>query len=388
MSSPHSGSLRRRSCGGACDLANAVEQPSEPLDADIFALAELMSSRGQFGVAWLDADLVVTRAYGAIAANVVVGEPISLSVLALIGQEDRIAALMHASPPQLTVPNVAVMDGDGAPVRLTVNVLYAKSTGFVVLFTRVMTSSLADLMVEDEIRKRRIADAELARINRQLEEFAYVISHDLKAPLRALRYYSSDIGEALGCEPADVAAAQRAADNITAATKRMSNMLVGLLEYSRIGRQDETIAIVDTEALARDIADNLALPKGMTLKLAGPWPTVRTTPVPLDLVLRNLIDNAVKHHDRETGVVRVSTEESAAAIVFDVSDDGPGIPTEWHDAIFQPFSRVDDQKNPESSGIGLALVKRTVESAGGRIEVRSDPARARGTTFRVTWPKR
>jgi signal transduction histidine kinase len=140
--------------------------------------------------------------------------------------------------------------------------------------------------------------------------------------------------------------------------------------------------------LVRDIADNLALTNGMTIDLLGPWPTLRTTPVPLDLVLRNLIDNAVKHHDRDAGRVRLSTETVAGALVFDVADDGPGIAPEWHQAIFQPFSRVDDHRHPESSGIGLALVKRTVEAAGGRIEVRSDPARARGTTFRVTWPKR
>jgi hypothetical protein len=74
--------------------------------------------------------------------------------------------------------------------------------------------------------------------------------------------------------------------------------------------------------------------------------------------------------------------------VFEVGDDGPGIPPEWHGAIFQPFKRVRDEVDPESSGIGLALVKRTVESFGGRIEVRSDPALARGTRFLVTWPKR
>jgi signal transduction histidine kinase len=373
---------------GGTDAGNRDTDGVESGHADLLALADLLSSRGRFGVAWLDTQLVVRRTYGAIAAAIAIGEPITSSVIALIGQEERLIALATSDEPHVTLPNVAVMDGDGAPVRLTVSVLYDTALGYVVVFDRVLMASLADLMIEDEIRKRRIADAELARINRQLEEFAYVISHDLKAPLRALRYYSGDIADALAVEPPDLEATRLAADNITIATKRMSGMLVGLLEYSRIGRQDETIEMVETEALVRDIVDNLALPEGMVIDLVGPWPTLRTTPVPLDLVLRNLIDNAVKHHDRATGRVRITTQDTAGTVVFEVADDGPGIAPEWHEAIFQPFSRVDDLKNPESSGIGLALVKRTIEASGGRIDVRSDPASVRGTTFRFTWPKR
>jgi signal transduction histidine kinase len=360
-------------------------------DTDILALSHLMASSGRFGIVWLTDELIVLRAYGAITGTVLVGEPISSSVLVLIGQEDRIAALKSATDSkdkQLYLPNIAVVQGDGAPIRSNVTVLHDQHVGFVVVFDRVYAAGLAEMMVEDEIRKRRIADAELARINRQLEEFAYVISHDLKAPIRALRYYSTDIAEATEQEPIDIDAVRKAAGNVQVATKRMSNMLVGLLEYSLIGRQDETIERVDTRAIVDDIAATLALPTGMSLVISGDWPTLRTTPVPLDLVLRNLIDNAVKHHDRDEGRIHATSRALNQMLVVDIADDGPGIPPDWHEAIFKPFNQIDGTRHPESSGIGLALVKRTIEAAGGRIEVISDPAKARGTTFRVLWPKR
>ena len=117
-------------------------------------------------------------------------------------------------------------------------------------------------------------------------------------------------------------------------------------------------------------------------------PTFATIAQPLDIVLRNLIDNAVKHHDLEAGRIIVHAEDGGENWIFSVADDGPGIPRDWHDAIFEPFKRIlDEEEAPEGSGIGLALVKKTVEWFGGRIEIRSDPAARRGTTFRVHWPK-
>ena len=290
----------------------------------------------------------------------------------------------------LTIPYVALMAANehAANSRLNISVFWRpKAQFYLVLLVRVLSQDLVDQTVEDEIRRRRIADAELARVNRQLEEFAYVISHDLKAPLRALRYYSDDIGEALELEPPDVETARTSSANITMATRRMSNMLTGLLEFARIGRQHEAIETVDTAVLVDEIIANTGRPDEMLVRRAGGWPIVRTTSAPFDLVLRNLIDNAIKHHDRDAGLVEVTARDLGAALLIDVADDGPGITRDWHEAVFEPFRRIDDTRVPESSGIGLALVKRTIEIAGGRIEVLSEPEHRRGTTFRVTWPK-
>jgi signal transduction histidine kinase len=360
-------------------------------DATVLQAARLLADRGMFATIWLDADLRVQRTLGAMAQAIPLGQPISSSLIALIGQEDAITALQLQPTHNVTLTNISALTGPDltASLRMNISIYWQPdSQTYLVLLGRVLSSGVAESALENAIKKRRIADEELKRINQQLEEFAYVISHDLKAPLRALRYYSSDINDALAEDTPDIAAIETAAQNIQIATKRMSNMLIGLLEYSRIGRQHDALETVDTGQLAREIVGSLATHDTIQVSVDGEWPKIRTAPVPLDLVLRNLVDNAIKHHDRDTGHIRLSCQSTTAQVTFDIADDGPGIDPEWHQAIFLPFSRIDDSRNPESSGIGLALVKRTVENAGGRIEVRSNPAIARGTTFRVTWPKR
>ncbi len=360
-------------------------------DQALAAAARLLAQRGIFGAVWLDHAMVARHTLGSLAAGVVIGEPITESLLALVGQEDAIEALKAAPDQLVAVTNISLLSGvDLTPnTRMNISLYWQQLTQtYLVVMDRVIASNVAETALENEIKQRRIRDEDLARVNLQLEEFAYVISHDLKAPLRALRYYSGDITEALATDEPDIEAAKTAAQNVMTATRRMSNMLVGLLEYSRISRQHEAIEQVETGKLAHEIVASLAIPDEMQVTVEGDWPELRSALVPLDLVLRNLIDNAIKHHDRDTGHIRVWCEVAETYVVFVVADDGPGIDPEWQQAIFQPFSRIDDSRNPESSGIGLALVKRTLESAGGRIEVRSDPSVSRGTQFRVTWPKR
>jgi signal transduction histidine kinase len=359
-------------------------------DAGLLDAAEFIGSKGVFGLIWFDTALIVRRTYGDIARFVRVGEPVTESLLPLIGQDDSIEALKTASRPAvLTIPNVALMTGIGgtSDVRMNITVFWRPElAAYQVLLGRVFSQDLADQAMEDEIRKRRIADSELARVNQQLEDFAYVISHDLKAPLRALRYYSDDVNEALDIKPPDLDAIHASAANIATATRRMGNMLSGLLEFARLGRQHDAIVSVDTASLVDDIIAGIGRPDDLRIVRTGVWPTIRSAVPPFDLMLRNLIDNAVKHHDVGAGEIVVLGEIAGAFLDICVIDDGSGIPRDWHEAIFEPFRRIDDARSPESSGIGLALVKRTIELAGGRIEVQSDPDTTRGTTFRVHWP--
>ncbi len=356
----------------------------------ITAAARLLGEHGFFGALWLDERMLIRQRLGRLADGFDIGDHVTASLLVLVGQEERIEALRQTPDQAFSIPNIALMAGDGAgTVRMNVSVVWREADrGYLVLLGRVLSADFRDLVVEDEIRKRRIADAELARINEQLEEFAYVISHDLKAPLRAIRFLSGDLGEALDGGTPDPAVLRHAASEIGVKVRRMSAMLEGLLEYARIGRQSEAVEETNTAALIANIVGSIPVQAGMTIEVAGAWPLLRTVAVPLDLVLRNLIENAVKHHDRKTGRVTVRGRTVENALIIEIADDGPGIAPEWHEAIFEPFRRVDDTHHPDSRGIGLALVKRTVESVGGRIEVRSDPAKARGTTFQVTWPKR
>jgi hypothetical protein len=231
------------------------------------------------------------------------------------------------------------------------------------------------------------ANAELAAANHDLAEFAYVISHDLRAPLRGLRYAATDAQAALVGGEAE--AATEHLTRVIERARRMGAMLTGLLEYSRIGRKSDAAVVLDTRALAEEIAASSTEGSPHRITVEGTWPELETIAEPLDIVVRNLVDNAVKHHDGERGCIRVACEETADRLIITVADDGPGIEPEWHRAIFEPFKQIADadEAPPDGAGIGLALVKKTVERFGGSVSVESDPARARGTTFRVEWPK-
>jgi hypothetical protein len=194
------------------------------------------------------------------------------------------------------------------------------------------------------------------------------------------------VADALAARRPDVRAARQAAADIAEQVQRMASMLTGLLEYSRIGRQHDAVETVDCAALIAEIVKSTPRPAGLVITTEGIWPVLRTVQVPLDMVLRNLIENAVKHHDRDTGRIVVTASPGDSAVRFAVADDGPGIPKEWQKAVFEAFKRVERADQPEGSGMGLALVKRTVEMVGGKIELASDPATARGTRFEVTWP--
>jgi len=118
----------------------------------------------------------------------------------------------------------------------------------------------------------------------------------------------------------------------------------------------------------------------------GPLPALRTDRAPLEQVLRNLIGNGLKHHDRTSGSVTVSARDVGDTVEFCVEDDGPGIPTRFHERIFQMFQTLKPRDEVEGSGMGLAIVKKTVEVYGGSIRIESAPP-IRGTAFIFSWQK-
>ena len=224
----------------------------------------------------------------------------------------------------------------------------------------------------------------MTRANRDLAEFAYVLSHDLKAPLRALRYHAEDLRRLLPEGRKDEADAL--AERIISQSRRMSRMMTDLLSYSRIGRESDARELVDTRALVAEIAGSMPRRGDIAINIAGDWPTIETDAAPLDLVLRNLIGNAIAHHDRQAGSVVVASCVEHGRLRITVADDGPGIPLEWQEAIFQPFKTIREPTEDGGSGIGLALVRRTIEAVGAQLSLISDPLRERGTRFVVSWP--
>ena len=223
--------------------------------------------------------------------------------------------------------------------------------------------------------------AALERSNRDLDQFAYVASHDLKAPLRGIANLSQWIEEDLG--EAVPASTRQHLDLLRGRVNRMEALIDGVLQYSRIGRVAADPEIVDTGRLAREVADLLALPPDVRLDIAPDLPTLVTERVPLQQVLMNLIGNAIKYR-RGDAVVTVESEPIGGAQAFRVRDNGPGIAPAFHDRIWGIFQTLEARDKVEGTGIGLALVKKIVEGRGGRVWV--DSAEGRGATFGFTWP--
>ena len=372
-----------------------------PAPDRIVATAHFMAERGIYGVVWLDAELRAVERLGAMVGNIPLGVSVTESVAVFLGFDDEIRALRAEPHRSLAIPNVLMEEATQNVERVNLAVYWIVEQGaYLLLMARAVSRADLEYALTAEVRGRMIAEAEVAAqanviqrandefaaANRDLEEFAYVISHDLRAPLRGVRYAATDAQAALVGGDAD--ATMGHLERVVLQARRMSTMLTGLLEYARIGRKTDAAAVLDVGALAAEIAASSGEESGFSVTVEGIWPEIVTVAEPLDIVLRNLVDNAIKHHDAEDGRVVIRAGDAGRFLAISVIDDGPGIAPEWHQAIFEPFKQVaDSEQAPDGSGIGLALVKKTVERFGGEIQVRSDPARARGTTFRVTWPK-
>jgi PAS domain S-box-containing protein len=224
--------------------------------------------------------------------------------------------------------------------------------------------------------------ADLQRSNHDLEQFAYVASHDLKAPLRAIEVLVEWLREDLaGYRQGEV---QENLQLLAQRTGRLHRLLDDLLQFSRAGRTPGDVIEVDTRQMVRDIAVLLAPPAGMKIEADASLPVMITWHAPLEQVLRNLINNAVKHHPTQQGSVRVYAERRDADWVLAVEDDGAGIPAEYSEKVFQMFQTLKPRDEVEGSGMGLAIVKRIVEWQGGRIWFRPGSG-GRGTVFKFVW---
>jgi signal transduction histidine kinase len=245
------------------------------------------------------------------------------------------------------------------------------------------------LLIEVEERgaaQTRLSESliELARSNEDLDNFAYIASHDLKAPLRGIRnltdWISEDVkGKVEGDTIANLAL-------LHTRVERLDMLVDSLLQYSRVGRLIYAVEEIDTADLIADIADYIAPPKGFTVAYRGEAPLILSKRAPLEQVLRNLIGNGLKHHDQTEGTVTVSVRDLGDLIEFQIEDDGPGIDPKFHERIFKIFQTLKSRDTLEASGMGLAIVKKAVERHGGTITVESAPPR-RGTIFVFTWAK-
>ena len=227
--------------------------------------------------------------------------------------------------------------------------------------------------------------AELDLSNKELEQFAYIASHDLKAPLRAIANLSQWIEEDLDEVMTDDTRKQMAL--LRGRVQRMEGLINGVLQYSRVGRIDMEIEEVDVAELLDEILDGLAPPAGFNIDIAPDMPVIQTARIPLSQVFSNLLSNAIKYHDRpESAQITVSVKSlNDMTYEFTVTDNGPGIAPEYHDKVFQIFQTLNARDTIESTGVGLTVVKKIVEQLGGEIKL--DSAEGEGSSFSFSIPK-
>lgn len=387
MSNPPSVKPQTSSPAADCDLPS---NPLDPSDHAILDTGRWLAAKEFMGIVTLDRDLNVVSSIGGLVAFIAAGRPLVDSLPPIIGLEAEILSLKEAPDTALELPAIALAsDATAASKKLNLTFFWSPERNAP---TALVHRSSAQTDIETElsrqIRARLMAEAavsakskELARANSDLESFAAIVSHDLKAPLRHMRH----LAEKARSENIDASSdtIEIILNQIEKQTSRMSSMLTALLDYSTFGRKYEAIEPVDTRALIADIAASLPR-KNFEIRVEGDWPTITTLRAPFDLVLRNLVANALQHHDRDTGTIVATCEDQASVLAITVRDDGPGIDTRHHSVIFLPFRSL----NEASTGMGLAAVHKAITGIRGTITVVSDPEKGRGTAFRFTWPKR
>ncbi len=224
---------------------------------------------------------------------------------------------------------------------------------------------------------------EVKSVNQELKDFAYIVSHDLKAPLRGIKtladWLATDYADKLddnGREQIDL---------LTRRVERMHNLIDGVLQYSRVGREKVKRVRVNLNVLVSEVIEAIVPPENIEIKVENELPVIECEETRIIQVFQNLLSNAVKYMDKPQGQIRIGCVEEDCFWNFSVSDNGPGIEEKYFEKIFQMFQTLTPRDEFESTGIGLTVVKKIVELYGGKIWVESKLGE--GCTFFFTLPK-
>jgi PAS domain S-box-containing protein len=240
-----------------------------------------------------------------------------------------------------------------------------------------------EAMLEALNRDLKVTIADLERSNQELRDFAHVAAHDLKAPLRGIGTIAAWIEQ----DYADKID-QPGRENLALLRQRVERMTLlvnGILRYAEIGHGNHAVEDVDTAQIVAEVIEQIGAPKHITIAAEGLLPVVPCEKVPITQVFLNLISNAVKYMDKPQGLIRVAASEEGDFWKFTVADNGMGIEERYFDRIFQMFQTLAPSPNGDSTGLGLAMVKKIVQIHGGNVGVESEPGR--GSEFFFTLPK-
>lgn len=234
--------------------------------------------------------------------------------------------------------------------------------------------------ITDQVR----SEEELRRYAREVEQFAYIASHDLKAPLRGIDNLAKWIGEDM--EKTMTPEVRENLGMLRSRVSRLEVLLDDILRYSRAGHVVEQPKIVDARELLDSITSLHPWGTKFSVVCEGDMPVLNSPRTPLEQIFTNIIANAVKHHDRDSGKITITAQQRDEFYEFCVQDDGPGIPPEFHERVFGLFQTLKPRDQREGSGLGMSIIKKLVEWQGGRVWIVSKAGK-RGTAIHFEWPR-
>ncbi|MBK7388083.1 MAG: PAS domain S-box protein [Bacteroidetes bacterium] len=246
------------------------------------------------------------------------------------------------------------------------------------------------ITLQDDITERKIAEnkirdylKDLEKTNKELDEFAYVVSHDLKAPLHAISNLTGWIEEDMKGKFSDETSSNF--NIIKSRVARMEDLINGLLEFARANHKKGEKAIVDLNEFINEVIEFCAVPPNCSIAIHGKLPVLFGDKIKFQQIFANLIGNAIKYNDKPEINIQISAEEKEHDWLIVVKDNGPGIDSRFYEKIFVIFQTLNPRDTVESTGVGLAIVKKIIEEEGGEIWVESELKK--GSEFKFTWPK-
>lgn len=317
----------------------------------------------------------------------ITGYPVSASLgqsvtgfFASLESRGKLAELLSSDAPGME-ETVKMITADGAEKWLGISLSPYYAAGQHIGFIGTLSDVTARVTAETKLNAYT---QDLERINAELDQFAYVVSHDLKAPLRAINNLSEwieeDISDMLEGETKDQFRLLRGR------VHRMENLINGILSYSRAGRIKTVKERFLIKSLADEICESFSTKKPLAFNIQGDAGIeIVAEKIALTQILQNLISNGIKYNDKAEIEITLSWKDLGSQFEFSVGDNGPGISPEFHERIFVIFQTLQARDEVESTGVGLAIVKKILDEKHSDIRIES--AMEKGTTFFFTWPK-